>query len=84
MSLFKLLERHKNLKINNKMIGSNWNSKHKTKDQNKNTKINQIHEVCKTKVITNFYCNEIKKVNNKITKQGFLIINEFWVYYDLI
>jgi hypothetical protein len=56
MNLFKLLERHKKLEINNKMIGLNWNPKHKTKK----TKKNQIHEVCKTKIITNFYCNEIK------------------------
>jgi hypothetical protein len=42
-------------KTNDERVGLNLNSKHKTKE------LRQKHEVCKTRIQKNLYCDEIKK-----------------------
>jgi hypothetical protein len=49
-------------KINEKRIGLNLNPKHENKEPKQKHKCyNKKHEMCKTKIQTNFYCDEIKK-----------------------
>jgi hypothetical protein len=44
-------------KTNDKRVGLNLKSEHKTKE------LRQKHEVCKTRIQKNIYCDEIKKHN---------------------
>jgi hypothetical protein len=58
----------KTTKTNNEKIGLSLNSKYETKGPIQEHKDQiQKHKLCKTKVQTNFYCNEISKHKHKKT-----------------
>jgi hypothetical protein len=56
----------KTTKTNDENISLSLNPKHEQRDQNKISKVLKTkHEMCKTKVQTYIYCNEINKCKHK-------------------